>query len=316
MIRTILRRLANLVPVWLGVSLLVFALGVLAPGDPAEALLQRRTGEPPTQQAVLEMRHQLGLDAPLPVRYARWLLAAVQGDLGVSLRTGAPVISDLRERFPATLELSLSALLLGLGIALPLGVGAAARAGSLLDHAARLFAIAGSSIPTFFSGYVLILLFSVTLHWLPVAGRGGVSHLVLPATTLALGFAAALARLTRAALLEELGEDYVRTARAKGLPERTVVLKHALRIALVPVVTFATTRFGHLLAGAAVVETVFGWPGIGKHIVDSIYDRDYPAIQGFVLFMGTVFVALHLAVDLVYPAIDPRVGARERSWAG
>ena len=308
----ILRRLANLLPVWLGVSALAFAVGTLAPGDPAEMLLQRRTGEPPTQQAVQEMRRELGLDAPVATRYTRWLGAALRGDLGTSLRSGSPVLEDLSDRFPATLELSLAALLLGVAIALPLGIGAARRRGSPLDHCARLFAIAGASLPSFFTGYLLILLFAVGLHALPVAGRGGVLHLVLPAVTLALGFAAALTRLTRAALLEELGEDYVRTARAKGLSERAVLLRHALRIALVPMVTFAATRFGHLLAGAAIVETVFGWPGIGKHIVDSIHDRDYPAIQGFVLFMGTVFVLLNLAVDLAYRALDPRV--REGRW--
>ena len=310
----ILRRLANLLPVWLGISALAFALGTLAPGDPAEVLLQRRMGQPPTEQAVTQMRHQLGLDAPLPVRYLRWLGAAVRGDLGTSLRSGSPVITDLSERFPATLELSLAAFLLGACIAIPLGIGAARRRGSILDHAARLFAILGSSLPGFFSAYLLILTFAVGLHALPVAGRGGLAHLVLPAITLALGFGAGLTRLTRAALLEELGEDYVRTARAKGVPERAVLLRHALRIALVPVVTFAGTRFGHLLAGAAIIETVFGWPGIGKHIVDSIYDRDYPAIQGFVLFMGTVFVLLNLVTDLAYRVLDPRVGAGETRW--
>lgn len=310
----ILRRVANLLPVWLGISALAFGIGALAPGDPAEALLQRRQGEPPTREAVERLRHELGLDAPLPVRYARWLSTAARGDLGTSLRSGSKVRSDLSDRFPATLELSTAALLLGVCVALPLGIGAATRRGSALDHAARLFAIAGASLPTFVSGYVLILAFAVGLGALPVAGRGGLAHLVLPSVTLALGFAAALTRLTRAALLDELGEDYVRTARAKGLPERTVVLRHALRIALVPVATFIATRFGHLLAGAAIVETIFGWPGIGKHVVDSIYDRDYPAIQGFVLFMGTLFVALNLVVDLSYPALDPRVRAREGRW--
>lgn len=311
----ILRRFAHLVPVWLGVSALAFALGTLAPGDPAEALLQRRTGEPPTQEAVLRMRHDLGLDEALPVRYLGWVGAAVRGDLGTSLRSGSPVANDLAGRFPATLQLSLVALLLAAAVALPLGIGAARWRGSMLDHGARIFSIVASSLPSFFSGYVLILIFAVGLHALPVAGRGGLAHLILPAVTLALGFAASLTRLTRAALLEELSEDYVRTARAKGLSEGAILLRHALRIALVPVVTFVATRFGHLLAGAAIVETVFGWPGVGKHIVDSIYDRDYPAIQGFVLFMGTIFVVLNLGIDLLYRVLDPRVGAREGGWA-
>ena len=311
----ILRRLANLVPVWLAVSALAFAIGTLAPGDPAEMLLQRRTGEPPPRDAVIAMRHVLGLDAAVPVRYLRWLGAALHGDLGTSLRSGGPVLTDLLERFPATVELAVAAFLIGAFIGVPLGIAAAWRARSTLDHGARLCAILAASMPTFFSGYVFILVFAVRLHALPVAGRGGVRHLVLPALTLALGFAAGLTRLARAALLEELGEDYVRTARAKGLTEHAVVLRHALRIALVPVVTFAGTRFGHLLAGAAIVETVFGWPGIGKHIVDSIYDRDFPAIQGFVLFMGTAFVLVNLAVDLAYRMLDPRVRSRERRWA-
>lgn len=278
-------------------------------------LLLRRSGEPPTLEAVARMRHQLGLDAPLPVRYARWLGSALRGDLGTSLRSGSPVGSDLVDRFPATLELSLAALLLGASVGLPLGIGAARRRGSVLDHGARVFAILGSSLPSFFAGYLLILIFAVGFHALPVAGRGGLAHLILPAVTLALGFAAPLTRLMRAALLEELGEDYVRTARAKGLTGRVVLLRHALRIALLPVMTFAATRFGHLLAGAAIVETVFGWPGIGKHIVDSIYDRDYPAIQGFVLLTGTLFVALNLGVDLAYRSLDPRVRARGDRWA-
>src|SRR5579859_4563656 len=197
----ILRRLANLIPVWLGVSALAFALGTLAPGDPAEMLLHRLTGEPPTEEAVLQMRHQLGLDAPLPLRYLRWLAAALRGDLGISLRSGSPVVRDLFDRFPATLELSLAALLLGACLALPLGTEAARRRGSPLDHGARLFAIGAASMPSFFSGYVFILIFAVGLGALPVAGRGGLSHLILPAITLSLGFAAGLTRLTRAALL-------------------------------------------------------------------------------------------------------------------
>lgn len=307
MSRFILRRLANLAAVWLGISLLAFAVGNVAPGDPAEILLERQQGVAPTAEAVERARRELGLDAPIPVRYLRWLGGALRGDFGRSFRTGQPVLRDLAQRFPATLELALAAFVLAILVALPLGVLAAAHHRTAIDHASRLLALLGASIPGFWASYLLILFFSVWLHWLPVAGRGGARHLALPAVALSLGFTATLARLVRASLLEELGQDYVRTARAKGLSEVAVLLRHALRNALIPIVTFSGTRLGHLLAGAAVIETIFAWPGLGKHIVDSIYDRDYPAIQGFVLFMGTVFVLLNLAVDLSYRWLDPRV---------
>ena len=313
--RYVTRRLLHLVLVWLGISLLAYSLANLAPGDPAEMILLRQTGEIPTEEAVQRLRQELGLDDPFPVRYARWLSAAVHGDLGTSYRTGEPVLRSLSERFPATLELAVAALLIGLVISLPIGVLSAVHRDSALDHGSRLAALLGASIPSFWLGYVLILLFAVTLNLLPVAGRGGWQYLVLPALTLGVGSAASLTRLTRSSLLEVLEEDYVRTARAKGLPKRAVIVRHALRNALNPIVTLAGVRFGWLLAGAIVVETVFAWPGIGKYVIDSIYDRDYPAIQGFVLFTGTVFVMLSLLVDLSYLWLDPRVrlsGSAER----
>ena len=300
------RRVFDVLAVWVAVSILAFAVGSLAPGDPAEMMLQRQTGEPPSREAVEALRRRLGLDAPLPVRYARWVGRSLRGDLGVSYRTGEPVLRDLADRLPATIELAMAAFVLALGVSLPLGILSAARRGSWLDHASRAAALFGVSVPSFVSGYLLILAFAVSLRMLPVAGRGGISHLILPAVTLASGVAAGLLRLTRAALLEELSQDYIRTAYAKGLRERTVLLRHALRGALVPVVTLAAVRFGHLIGGAAIVETVFAWPGVGKHIVDSIHARDYPAIQGFVLFLGTTFVALNLLVDVSYRALDPR----------
>lgn len=308
------RRILALVPTWVGLSFLVFGLSHLAPGDPAQIILLRQSGEVPTVEAVERLRRQLGLDDPLPVRYGRWLWNALQGDLGFSYRTGEPVLKGLVDHFPATLQLATAALLIGLLIALPLGVLSAVRRNSTLDHGSRLAALVGASVPSFWLGYLLILLFSVQLGLFPVAGRGGWEHLVLPALTLGVGAAASLARLTRSSLLEELRQDYVRTARAKGLPERTVIGRHALRNALNPIVTLIGIRFGALLGGAVVVEVVFAWPGIGRHLVDSIFDRDYPTIQGFVLFMGTVFVLLNLLVDLSYLWLDPRVrlsGGRE-----
>lgn len=307
MARYLLRRILYLLPVWLGISLLAYALSGLAPGDPARLIVQRQFGEIPSEEAVQQVRVELGLNDPFPVRYVRWLFHAAQGDLGKSWRTGTPVLQDLTDRFPATLQIAVTALIIGLVIALPLGIISATRRNSPLDHISRLVALLGTSIPSFWLGYLLIIVFAVNLKLLPVAGRGGPEHLVLPALTLGLGAAASLTRLTRSSLLEVLGEDYLRTAWAKGLRERAVILRHALKNALIPIITVIGIRFGHLLGGAIIIETVFAWPGIGKYIVDAIYDRDYPAIQGFVLFTGTVFVLINLLVDLTYLWLDPRV---------
>lgn len=315
MTRYIARRLVYLVPVWLGISLLAYSLANLAPGDPAQIILRRQTGEVPSDEAVQALRQQLGLNDPLPVRYAHWVEHALTGDLGISYRTGESVFADLKDHFLATFQLAVAALLIGVGIALPLGIVSATRRDQLIDHGSRVLSLVGASMPSFWLGYLLIIGFAVNMKFLPVAGYGDAAHLVLPALTLGLGAAATLTRLTRANLLEVLDDDFVRTARAKGLTERAAVLEHALRNALIPIVTVVGIRFGHLLAGAVIVETVFAWPGIGKLAVDSIYDRDYPMIQGFVLFMGTVFVLLNLLVDLSYVWLDPRVrlGAREQS---
>ena len=316
--RYVLRRLVYLVPVWLGISLLAYSLANLAPGDPASIILRRQTGEVPSDEAVQALRVQLGLNDPFPLRYARWVAHAVQGDLGTSYRTGEPVLGALGDRFVATLQVALAALLVGLAIALPLGIVSAVRRDRPIDHGARLLALVGASMPSFWLVYVLVIVFAVTLKVLPVAGYGDLQHLALPALTLGLGAAASLTRLTRASLLEVLDEDFVRTARAKGLSERAAVVTHALRTSLIPITTMVGMRFGHLLAGAVIVETVFAWPGIGKYVVDSIYDRDYPTIQGFVLFMGTVFVLLNLLVDLSYVWLDPRVrlGGGQRGAGG
>lgn len=303
----IARRLAALIPVWLLISLFAFSLANLAPGDPAELFLRRQTGEPPSAEAVRLLRAELGLDDAFPVRYARWLSDAVRGDLGTSYRTGSAVATDLKERFVVTLELAIPAFLLAMLLALPIGVLSAVRRNSIIDHGTRLGALLGSSIPGYWLGYVLILALAVNAGLFPVAGRGGWRHLALPTLTLALGAAAGLTRLTRSSLLDVLGEDYVRTARSKGTAERRVVWRHGLRNAVIPVVTLLGIGFGHLVAGAAIIETVFAWPGLGKHVIDSIYDRDYPVIQGFVLFTGTVFVTVNLVVDLLYVWLDPRV---------
>ena len=310
MARYVARRLLYLVPIWLLISFFAFLLASLAPGDPAEVLLRRQSDQAPSAADVARVRAELRLDDPFAVRYGRWVVDALSGDMGRSFRTGEEVLPALAERFRITAELAVPALLLAFLLAVPVGVASAVWRNSLVDHVARMGSLIGASLPSFWLGYMLVLLFAVRYELFPVAGRGGWQHLALPAVTLALGAGASLARLTRASLLDSLGEEYVRTARAKGLRERAVVVAHALRNSLIPVVTVAGLRFGHLLAGAVIVETVFAWPGLGKFVVDSIYDRDYPVIQGFVVFTGTVFVLVNLLVDLLYVRIDPRVRIR------
>lgn len=300
------RRFASLVLVLLGLSIFAFSLANLTPGDPAERILQQR-GDIPTREAVEQLREELGLNAPFTLRYARWLGNTLRGDLGASYRTGAPVLGSYADRFGATLQLAAGALVISLLVSLPLGVLAAVRRDSWVDHFTRLISLLGTSIPSFVLGYALILFFGVTLNWLPVTGAGGWRYLVLPVVTLGLSDAASLMRLTRANMLETLGEDYVRTARAKGVAPPGLFLRHALRNALNPIVTLAGMRVGRLLGGAVIVETIFARPGIGQLIVDSIHDRDYPMIQGFVLFMGTMLVLANFVVDLSYAALDPRI---------
>jgi peptide/nickel transport system permease protein len=313
-LRYIARRLAYLIPVWLGISILAFALALLAPGDPVRQVLQASGIDAPSAEQVIALRRELGLDQPGPVRFAIWLGNAVRGDLGRSYSTGEPVLQSLIDRFPRTAVLALLAVGLGLAIAVPLGILSALFRDSVVDQIARLGALVGASIPSFWLAYLLILFFAVQLRVLPVAGASEPRHIVLPALTLAIGAAASLTRLTRSAMLEELFQDYVRTARSKGLRERVVVVTHALRNALIAIVTITGIRLAALLGGAVIVETIFAWPGIGKYVVDSIFSRDYPTIQGFVLFTGTVVLLVNLAVDVSYVWLDPRVrlGAKTR----
>lgn len=303
----IARRLAYLVPVLVGVSLLAYSLINLAPGDPARIILQRLGTGPVTDAEIQEARDNLGLDDPFPVRYARWVGDAVRGDLGTSYRTGQPVRQELWRRLGATLEIAIPGFILALAVGIPAGTLAALRRNRIADHLSRLGALAGASIPSFWLAYLLILLLAVRLGLLPVAGRGTLAHLIMPTVALSVGAAAGLMRLTRASVLDVLGEDYIRTAKAYGLRRQVVVMRYALRNALIPVVTLAGLRFGSLLGGAVIIETIFAWPGLGKHIVDSIYDRDYPSIQGFVLFIGTAFVLINLVIDVLYVWLDPRV---------
>ena len=307
MFQFVLQRLMALVPVWLGVSLLAFGLGHLAPGDPAQLVAAQRAGGTPSDDQIAQARSELGLDRPLVTQYARWLGQVVRGNFGQSYRSGAAVFDELTSRLPATLELALAGFAVSLFIALPLGVIAATQRDKLLDHLTRLLALAGSSLPGFWLAFLLIILFAVQWHWLPVMGRNDWRNLVLPALALGFGASASLLRLTRSSMLDVLSEDYIRTARAKGLSASNVTLRHALRNALLPVITAAGLRFGFLLGGAAIIEVIFAWPGVGRLLVESISTRDYPLIQGYVLLMGTIFLLINLLVDVGYVWLDPRV---------
>lgn len=312
MLRFVLRRLIYLVPVWIGISLVAFTLANLTPGDPARLALQRQLGRQPTGAEVAAAREQMGLNAPAPVRYLNWLGDAVTGDLGTSYRTGQPVLDSLVERFPNTLEIAGMGLLLAVSLAIPLGILAAVFRRGPIDHISRVLALLGASMPSYWVAYLLILFFSVRLGVLPVAGSSTWQHAIMPALTLGIGGSASLMRLTRSEMLETLNQDYIRTARAKGLHTRALLFRHALRNTLIPVSTVLGMRFAGMLGGAVIVETIFSWPGIGKLVVDAIFDRDYPMIQGFVIFMGTAFLVINLIVDLGYGLIDPRIRLTNR----
>ena len=297
------RRLASIVPTLIGVTLLVFAFLHAVPGDPVEIML----GESASARDVASMRAALGLDRPLPEQLARFAGRLVRGDLGVSIAFRAPVSTVIRERLPATVLLAVAALVLAVAWAVPLGAAAAHRPGSPLDRMARLVSLAGVAVPSFVLGPVLVLVFAIALGWLPVSGNAGPAHLVLPATTLALGMGGVLVRLTRSAMLDALSADHLRTARAKGAGRARVAIVHALRTALPPVVTVIGLQAGALLAGAIVTETIFAWPGIGRLVVQAIGARDYPLVQGCVLTIGFAYVLVNLATDVVLALLDPRM---------
>lgn len=302
------RRVVLLIPVLLGVSLLAFLLGILAPGDPAPALYKQLYGVPAVDPATLEkFRNQLGLNDPAPIRYARWLGDALRGELGYSFRSGRPILQEVADGFTPSLQLAVGGLMVAVLIAFPLGMLAVLWQNSAPDFLMRVFALFGASMPSFWLAYLLMLLFSVQLRWLPVQGTGSWQALILPCVTLGIGGAATLSRLLRSSMLEVMNEDYIRTARSKGMRERIVLLRHALRNALIPFVTLLGGMFGSLLAGAVIVETVFARPGIGLLITNAISFRDYPVIQGVVLLGGTIFVLVNLIVDFSYSVIDPRI---------
>ena len=307
----ILRRLLAMVPVMILVSLIVFSLIHLTPGDPAISML----GEEATPQAVAALRTKLGLDQPIPVQYVKWLGSVLRGDLGRSIRSNQPVGEAIRERLPVTVELAILAMLISLAIAIPAGIIAAMRRNSLLDASTTVVALLGVSLPNFFLAILLVLLFGLKLGWLPPFGykpitedlTGNLKLMVLPAITLGTALAAIVTRMMRSSLLEVLDQDYIRTARAKGLRESQMIRFHALKNALMPVVTIVGLQIGGLLGGAIITETIFALPGIGRLLVDSIFQRDFPLVQGVVLFVSLAFLFSNFAVDLVYAYLDPRI---------
>ena len=303
MLTFVLRRLLLAVPVLLGVVFVVMLTVELIPGDAVALML----GEHATKDAVARLRDHLGLDKPLLVRYVEYVGRLLKGDLGRSIQQTRPVGDALADAWPATLELTIAALVLAAAGGITAGVVSAVWPNSFFDAIARLASLFGLSMPVFWTGLVLIVVFALWLPWLPVGGVGTPAHLVLPAVTLALPSVAMLARMTRSSVLEVLREDYVRTARAKGVAERLVVAKHALRNAAIPILTLLGLQAGQLMGGAVLTETVFAWPGLGRLMVKAIFARDYVLLQGAVLVFALAFVLINLAVDLAYGALDPRV---------
>jgi peptide/nickel transport system permease protein len=295
-------------PVLFVVLLMTFVIMQFAAGDQAKVYWRTHAGNmTPTVEQLEAIRKELGLDDPLVVQFARWTAGVLRLDLGTTLWTNQPVREELLDRLPATLALAGTALAFAVAISVPLGIVSAARPGSWTDGLARIFAISGISVPQFWLGLLLIYVAGFKLQLLPMMGSGGLRHLVLPGLTLALGPAAMLTRLVRANMLEIMTDDFVKTAYAKGLSEPTVLVKHILRPALIPVVTLVGLQFGFLFGGAVVVETIFSWPGLGKWAVDGIAHRDMPVLRAFILVMGVIFVVANLLVDLVYVWIDPRI---------
>ncbi len=303
MARYIIRRLIYTIPVMLVVSVIVFGILHIAPGDPATML----AGEDARPEDVAAIKAIYGLDQPLYVQYGVWLGNVARGDLGRSIVTRRPVLAEISSRLQPTVELALSALLVAIVVGMAVGVISATRQYSLMDHAAMVVALLGVSVPVFWLGLMLILLFSVELRWLPTGGAGTFQQLVLPAITLGAASTAIIARMTRSSMLEVVRQDYIRTARAKGLVERIILARHALKNALIPVVTVVGLQFGYLLGGAVITETVFSRPGLGRLLVTSINSRDFPVVQGTLMLLAVSFVLVNLLVDLLYGYLDPRI---------
>ena len=309
MLKFIGKRLLMLIPVLIGVSLIVFTLMQLSPGDPAMIIL----GAQAAPEDIAILRESMGLNDPLIVQFFRFLLGMFTLDFGTSYKDGMPVLTKLLEALPYTAELTFCAVLLALIIGIPAGIISATKQYSIFDRIASVLALIGFSTPNFWLSIMLILVFSVNLKWLPVSGTGSILHLVLPSIALGVQSAAVFTRMPRSSMLEVLNMDYIRTARAKGLSERVVILKHALKNALIPVITVVGLQIGLLFGGAILTETVFAWPGVGRLMIDSIRAKDTPVVQGGVIFTASIFVFINLLVDILYAYVDPRVKAQYKS---
>ncbi|MFO7739809.1 MAG: ABC transporter permease [Desulfatiglandaceae bacterium] len=303
MLQYVVKRLLSTIPVLIGISLLLFFMLRMLPGDPAQVL----AGQMATPEEVENIRHQLGLDRPIFTQYAFFLGRLFRFDLGRSARTQNPVSQEIWARLPNTLLLAIVAITLACLFGIPAGIISAVRPYSWLDYLVTSMALFGISMPVFWLGLMLVVVFSITLRWLPAGGSGSWEHVILPSVTLAAFVVAFIARMTRSSMLEVLSQDYTTTARSKGLKEHVVIVKHALKNALIPIITVVGLQFGLLLGGAVLTETVFAWPGLGRLIVDSILARDYPVIQGAILVFGLLYILVNLIVDLLYAWVDPRI---------
>lgn len=299
----VLKRILLLIPVLLGVSLLVFAIMSLTPGDPAQLIL----GENAPKEAVLKLREEMGLNDPFFMQYFRFVKNAIMGDFGRSYTTGREVFGEIFARFPNTLILAVIGIIISVCIGIPIGIISATRQYSFLDSFSMVIALLGVSMPVFWLGLMLILTFSVKLGWLPSGGFDGLKSIILPAVTLGVGSAAIITRMTRSSMLEVIRQDYIRTARAKGVAEKVVINKHALKNALIPIITVVGLQFGHLLGGAVLTESVYSWPGVGRMMVDAIRQKDTPTVLAAVVFLAAAFSVVNLLVDILYAYVDPRI---------
>ncbi|MGI6148578.1 MAG: ABC transporter permease [Firmicutes bacterium] len=307
MSKYIIRRLLSVIPVLIGISIFVFLIMHLTPGDPARLML----GESAPADQLEALRQELGLNDPLPIQYFNWMKKAVRLDFGRSLRSKKLVTSEIMERLPATGELAILAVTISVLIGIPVGILSASKPNSLFDNAAMLAALSGVGMPAFWQGIMLILIFSVWLGWFPSSGRmGGLEYYILPAFTLGTRSMASIARMTRSTMLEVLQQDYIRTATAKGVARLRVIFVHALRNALIPVVTMIGLQFGGLMAGAVLTETIFAWPGIGRLVVDAINNKDFPLVQGTIMTFAIMYALINLVVDVLYAVLDPRLKTR------
>ncbi|ENN96365.1 ABC transporter permease [Methanocaldococcus villosus KIN24-T80] len=307
MIKYILKRISYAFPVLIGISLISFSLLYVFPGDPAELIVSITSGTEPSKEMIEKFRKESGLDKPIYIQYINWLSHAIRGDFGKSWKSGEPVMDEIIKRLKPSLELFSLTFIISLEFAFILGTLSAIYKDKFIDNISRLFTLLGISIPSFWLGLILIWIFSVKLRILPAFGYGSIKHLILPVITWSFSFMAIKTRFIRSSILEVLNEDYILTARAKGLPERVILLKHALRNALIPIITYLGLSFHHLIIGSVIVESVFSWPGLGRYLVESVISRDFPVVQALVFLSGILMITVNLIIDILYAIIDPRI---------